>query len=142
MPTTLTPQDLLADLAKRGFTVRAVAGAISVAPATALTPEDRDAIRRLRAGLLAILSPVEAWDAATAFRLMEAADALVGGLGVDGRLPTVATAAAAVCGAYAARDMETVRVACGEFDAVVRTLAADRARVAVSGVTAAKGTGH
>jgi hypothetical protein len=129
MPGTLTPAALLADLLRRGFTVRILAGAISVAPASALTREDRDAIRGFRSGLLAILSPGEPWDTAAALAPMEAADALVERLGVDGRHPSVARAAAKVCGAYAAGSIEALRYACREFEAVVRRLAADRVRV-------------
>jgi hypothetical protein len=128
MPVAMSPSALLADLARRGFTVRAVAGAISVAPASGLTPEDRQAIRDRRARLLAILSPREPWDAATALRLMETADALVERLGVDARHPAVAAAAEEVGSAYATRDMETVRFAVAEFVVVVRRLAALRGR--------------
>jgi hypothetical protein len=142
MPAELTPSALLADLARRGFTVRAVAGAISVSPASALTPGDRDAIRRLRIELLATLSPGVRWDTATALGLMEAADSLVERLGVDGRHPSVARAAAKVCAAHAAQGMGAVRLACRGFEAVVRGLAADRVRVSPRGDTAAVGTGR
>src|SRR5262245_16678586 len=110
MPAT-APRDLLADLARRGFTVRAVAGSISVIPASRLTPGDREAIRERRAELLAILSPAEPWDQKTAIRLMSDADDLVGRLGVDGRHPEITDAAAVVTSALATRDLETVRFA-------------------------------
>jgi hypothetical protein len=128
MPATMTPPGLLADLAARGFTVRAVLGSISVAPASALRPEDRDALRASRAGLLAILSPAEPWDSATAIRLTAAADALVGRLGVDGRHPDVADAASMVASAFATCDWETVRFAVGEFVVAARAAATARPR--------------
>jgi hypothetical protein len=128
MPATMTPPALLTDLAARGFTVRAILGSISVTPASALRQEDRDAIRASRAGLLAILSPAEPWDSATAIRLTEAADALVGRLGVDGRHPDVQAAAGVVVSALAARDLETVRFAVAEFVAAVRAAATARPR--------------
>jgi hypothetical protein len=123
MIATMTPPDLLADLERRGFTLRAVAGSISVVPASGLTPDDRRAIRENRSELLAILSVAEPWDADSAQRLIDGADALVERLGVDGRHPAVAAAAGVVTSALAMRDMETVRFAVAEFIAVVRGLA-------------------
>ena len=62
MPATITSPTLLADLTRRGFTVRVVAGSISVIPGSGLTSTDRQAIRERRAELLALLSPAEPWD--------------------------------------------------------------------------------
>src|SRR5262245_34205532 len=57
----------------------------------------------------------EPWNPAEACRLTAEVNALVGDLGLDGRDPEVADAAAVVASAYRTRDMETVRFACGEF---------------------------
>ena len=119
---------LLSNLARRGFTLRAASGRLSVSPATALTAADREAIRERRNELLAIVSQGEAWNPQVAIRLMDDADALVERLGVDGRDPTITGAAALVCSAYALRDMETVRFACRDLEVVVRKLAAGRER--------------
>ncbi len=124
MPASMTPPALLSGLRRRGFTVRVIDGSISVIPASRLSSADRQAIRECRDNLLAILTPGAPWDTATALRLMNAADALVERLGVDGRHPKVAAAAAVVTSAHATRDMETLRFAVAEFTAVVRRIAA------------------
>jgi hypothetical protein len=121
MPASITPPALLATLSRRGFTVRAVGGFISVIPASELTADDREAIRQRRDELLAVLSPAEPWNLDTAIRLMDEADALVEQLSVDGRHPAIA-AAAMVSSAFATRDRETVRFAVAEF--AVRPVAA------------------
>jgi hypothetical protein len=118
-----TPTALLADFARRGLTLRATAGRLSVSPASALTATDREAIRQRRDELLALLSRAEPWDLPAALRLTHDADSLVGQLGVSGRHPAVADAAAAVVSALATHDMETLRFAVAEFAAVVGELA-------------------
>jgi hypothetical protein len=65
----------------------------------------------------------EPWDSRVALALMDTADALVEGLGVDDRHPEVRDAAAMVTSAHATRDLETLRLAVGEFTVVARTLA-------------------
>ena len=126
MPATMTAPDLLADLTRRGFAVRVASGAIAVTPASALDAADRQAIRERRAELLVILLPGEVWDVGTASRLMFDADGLVEKLGVDGRHPAVADAAAMVCSAHLTHELETLRFAVSEFVAVVHRLAAVR----------------
>jgi len=141
MPATMTAPAILADFARRGFTLRAVAGRLSVSPATALTVADRKVIRQRRNELLTILSLGEPWYQKTAIRLMHDAEALVEGRGEDGRHPAITNAAAIVCSAYRTRDMETLRFACREFEATVRGLATHRARLArlLPAETTAKG---
>jgi hypothetical protein len=116
----MTAPALLTEFARRGLTLRAVAGRLSVSPATALTVNDREVIREHRDELLAVLSPVEPWNLAMAIRLMHDADALVEQLGVSGRHPAIADAAAMVTSAHATRDMETIRFAVAEFALFVR----------------------
>lgn len=118
-----TTPAFLTDFAKRGFTLRAVGEQLSVAPASALTTADRQAIRERRNELLAILSPKEPWNPQAAIRLMHEADALVERLGVSGGHPAVAEAAAMVSSALAARDMETIRLAVVEFAVILRRIA-------------------
>jgi hypothetical protein len=118
-----TAPALLADFARRGFTLRAASGRLSVSPASALTAADREAVRQRRDELLALLARAEPWDLPTALRLMHDADSLVEQLGVSGRHPAVAAAAATVASALTTRDMETLRFAVAEFAAVVRELA-------------------
>jgi hypothetical protein len=124
----MTAPAILVDFARRGFTLRAVAGRLSVSPASALTSTDRDTIRRRRNELLSILAPGEPWDQQAAIRLMLDADALVERLGVDGRHPAISDTAAAVASAYRMRDLETLRFAVAEFEATVRGVAAGRAK--------------
>ena len=69
------------------------------------------------------LAGAEPWNPAAALRLVFDADALVERLSIDGRLPAVQAAAAMLVSALAARDMETVRFAAGEFAAAVRAAA-------------------
>lgn len=126
MTATQTAPELLADLAQRGFSLRTVAGKIVVTPASRLTPEDRDAIGNCRADLLAILSPGEPWNTATALRLMVDADAMVERLGVSGRHPAIADAAAMVTSAFATGDMETLQFAVGQFLTLLREVLAAR----------------
>ncbi len=126
MTTLMTAPELLADLTGRGFTVRTTNGAIAVTPASALSTADREAIRERRAELLGILSAGEVWDAATASCLMFDADSLVESLGVDGRHPAIANAAATAVIAQLAHDMTAFRNAISEFVVLVRRLAAVR----------------
>jgi hypothetical protein len=72
------------------------------------------------------LAGAEPWDQRTALRLLLDADTLVERLGIDGQLPTIREAAAVVTSALATRDLETVRLAVAEFEAVVRGVAASR----------------
>jgi hypothetical protein len=140
---------LVERLRERGFTFAVEGRAVRVRPASALTQGDRAAIRAELPALLAFLAAPgravagnlpdsatehaaelacgELWDPCEAARLMADADAVVERLGVDGRHPEITQAAARVVAAHATRDLETVRFACSEFVAVVRTLAA-RAR--------------
>jgi hypothetical protein len=118
-----TSSTLLSDLTRRGFTVRAAGESIAVAPASELTPDDRQSIREHRAELLALLSLAEPWNADTAIRLMSEADALVERLHVDGQHPAIMAAAAMVTSAHATHDLETVRFAVVEFITLVRQLA-------------------
>jgi hypothetical protein len=122
MGAPMTAPALLADFGRRGLALRASADRLCVSPASALTESDRGAIRQHRDELLALLSPAEPWDAEAALRLAHDADSLVGQLGVSGRHPAVADAAAMVVSALATRDMETLRFAAAEFAAVVREL--------------------
>ena len=115
---------LIASLRKRGFRLTVDSGSLRVAPASALTADDREAIRIELPALVAALSPGEPWDQRTALRLMEAADALVERLGVVGSRPEITTAATMVVNAYATRDVETLRFAVAEFTVIVRRLAA------------------
>ena len=123
MPVLMTAPALLAGLSNRGFTLRAVSGRLAVSPATSLTAADRDAIYERRNELLAILSPGEPWNPGVAIRLMHDADTLVEEMGVSGRHPAIADAAATVTSAFATRDMETLRFAMSEFVSVVRRVA-------------------
>jgi hypothetical protein len=135
MPTPMTVPVLLADFARRGFTLRAVSGRLSVSPATALTAADRTVIRERRTELLAALSPVEPWDTAAAIRLMFEADALVEQLGVDGRFLVIANAASKVVNVLATHDMAAFRVALSEFAVIVRATADERLFVSGTGQT-------
>jgi hypothetical protein len=126
MPAPITAPALVADFARRGFTLRAVAGRLSVSPATALTTTDRETIRERRNELLSVLSPGEPWDLVTAVRLMHEADTLVVQLGVSGRHPAVVAASAMVTSAFATHDLETVRFAVSEFAVLIRRLARER----------------
>lgn len=130
----MSPADLIAYAADRGVRLRELGGrlrCLSVGP----LPEDlRTILVARKAELLAHLgSPppggAEPWDGREARRLMEAADALVERLGVDGRHPAVAASAAAVASAYRVRDMETLQLAVAEFEVAVRRQAADRVRL-------------
>jgi hypothetical protein len=122
----MTPSALVGSLRARGFTLTVVSGSLRVAPASALTAGDREAIRAGLPALIAALAPAEPWDTKAAVRLMESADGLVERLGVDGTRPEVTAAAAMVTSACAARDMETLRFACREFEIAVRQVAAER----------------
>lgn len=124
---------LLDALQRRGITLSAAAGRLVVHPATALTPDDRTAIRRHLTELVAAVAgwqtplggvepavPRDPWDQPAALRLMFDADTLVERLGVDGRHPAIAAAAARAAGAHAARDMTALRLVLTQFEAVVR----------------------
>ena len=124
---------LLEDLRRRGIALSAAADQLIVQPASALSPADRAAIRRHLAELVAVLTGeakphlgvepatvLDPWDQSAALRLMFDADTLVERLGVDGRHPAIAAAAARAAGAYAARDMTALRRALTEFAAAVR----------------------
>ncbi len=124
---------LLDALQRRGITLSAAAGRLVVHPATALTPDDRAAIRFHLAELVAVVAgarqplrgvepaaPSDPWDQPAALRLMFDADTLVERLGVDGRHPAIAAAAARAAGAYAVRDMTALRLALTQFEAAVR----------------------
>lgn len=119
---------LITELRNRGFILRVVAGSLRIAPASALKPRDRDAIRTDLPALIAALSPGNPWNQREALRWMYDADTLVERLGVDGQHPEVAAAAAMVGSAYASCDMETVQFACSEFGVVVRAVAARERR--------------
>lgn len=132
---------LLDALRGRGIVAAAVGGKLVVRPATKLTASDRAALRRHLPELVVVLAggheptaevpPLageETWDPVVASRLVFDADALVANLGVDGRHPAVAGAAAAVVSAHATHDLETLRFAVSEFVTVVRGLAAVRSR--------------
>jgi hypothetical protein len=126
MLTTPPASELLVDLARRGLSLRVVAGKIMVTPASRLTPKDRETIGKYRVDLLAMLSPGEPWNTTTALRLMNEADALAERLSVSGRHPEMADAAAMVTSAFATPDLETVRFAVGQFTALVRKHATKR----------------
>jgi hypothetical protein len=132
MPTSLPAPAILADFARRGFAFRAVADRLRISPASALTTADREVIRERRTELLAILTPAATWNQEEAIRLMHEADSLVEQLGVSGRHPAVADAAAMVVSAFATRDMETVRFAVSEFAVVVRRVASERKSTGVT----------
>jgi hypothetical protein len=123
MQTPIPAHLLLANFAQRGFTLRAVAGRVSVTPASALTSTDRNAIYESRDELLAILSAKEPWNQKAAIKLLCEADALVGQFGLSGRRAEVFDAASMVTSAFASRDMETLRFAVVEFDLSIRRLA-------------------
>jgi hypothetical protein len=129
----MSPADLVTHAAGRGVRLQAVGGVLRCLSAGPLPDDLRAALATRKAELLAHLSEPrlkggQPWDRRVALRLMEAADALVERLGVDGRHPAVAGAAAMITSAYVTRDVKTVRFACAEFEAVVRGLGADRAR--------------
>ena len=145
MPVPSPAPVLLGEFVRRGFTLRVVAGGLSVAPAAALTLDDRAAIRARRDELLALLSvpdgrptdgpatrPGEPWNVRVALKLMADADGLVERLGVDGRHPVIVDAAALVVSAYQTHDLETVRFAVTEFVVAVR----ERARRAAERTSA------
>jgi hypothetical protein len=78
----MSAADLLADLARRGFTLAPEGDGIRVAPASRLTGDLRAAIRGRRAGLLALLrrpatgaAPAGPWDQARADALLAAVNA-------------------------------------------------------------------
>lgn len=126
--------DGLGALAGRGIAVSvAPSGLLQVRPASYLTRAERVWLRGHAGAILAHLGATPGgrdarpsgsapWDLGAALRLTHGADSLVGQLGVDGRHPRVQDAAAAVVGALATRDMETLRFAVAEFVAVVREL--------------------
>ncbi len=128
----MTTAALLDALRRRGITLSTVAGRLVVRPATALTTDDRAAIKDHLAELIAVLAagpssargqPAAAratWHQQMALRLMFEADGLVEKLGVDGRHPVVADAAALVVSAHAVRDMAALRLALCEFETAVR----------------------
>ena len=138
---------LVERLRARGFTFVVEDRAVRIRPASALTAADRQAIQADLPALVALLAQTdgagghsdsttehvvavasrEPWDAREAARLMAAADAVVERLGVDGRSPEISQAAARVLSALATQDLESVRIACGEFEIAVRA-EADRAR--------------
>lgn len=120
----MSASTLVAALRARGFSLRVDAGSLRVTPKSSLTPSDRIAIRAELPALIKDLSPGEPWDQTEANRLMVAADSLVERLEVEGRHPEIDSAASMVRSANAARDLETVRLACSEFEAVVRAVAA------------------
>ena len=124
-------------LAARGITVAASPSrTLQARPGSLLTDDDRARLRECAGAILAHLgTPVtnagtitlsgnEPWNSGVALKLMEEADALVERFGVDGRHPDVQLAAALVCSARAAKDMETLRLACREFEVALRRLAA------------------
>ena len=115
---------LLADLTRRGFTVRVAGGALAIRPASELTANDRAAIRECRAALLLALSSPEPWDAGDAVRQMYEADTLVGQLGVSGSHPEVRDAATHVNKAFTACDPIAFRLALAEFTSTIRRVAA------------------
>jgi hypothetical protein len=130
---------LIHDLRSRGFSLAAVKGSLQVRPAANLTPADRAAIRAQLAELLAEVTPGctfplmrlsgrVAWDQGEALRLLFEADELVERLGVSGRHPEIAAAAAVVDSALATRDLETVRFAVAEFAAAVRSVFTEQGR--------------
>lgn len=115
----MTAAALLDALRGRGLELRDAGGRLEVRPAGRLTPVERGAIRSHLTELLALL----AWDQAAALRGMEAADALVEGLGVSGSDPRVRSAAESITGTYAARDAVAFRAAVDALGGVVRRLA-------------------
>ena len=73
----------------------------------------------------------EPWNGMKAVRLMSDLDDLVERLGVQGDDPSLREPALMVMSAYKTRDMETVRFACSEFEAQVRTLAGEKRAIRV-----------
>lgn len=124
----MTPSALIRRLRARGFRLAAAGGSLRVAPASTLTPGDREAIRGSAAALVAALTPWGHGNADAPLRLMEAADGEVEWLGVDGTRPEVAAAADAVSLARSGGDSEALRFAVADFLVVVRSLAAVRGR--------------
>lgn len=131
-----TIKDALNEFATRGVVVGASpTGTLQARPASLLTTEERAWLGANAGAILAHLkgaggadTPVvpsagEPWDRRVAIKLMEDADALVERLGVSGHHPDVRDAAARVASAYAARDLETVRLNVSEFKLLVRDLA-------------------
>ena len=124
----MSPAALIALAAGRGVRLQVVGGALRCVSAGPLPDDLRDLLAARKQELLVHLggrsiTRGQTWAQGEANRLMEAADALVERLGTDGRLPAVQAAAAMVVSALAARDMETVRFAAGEFAAAVRAAA-------------------
>ena len=129
----MSTAELMDTFRRRGIALSADAGRLMVRPATALTPDDREAIRRYLPELVAVLavagtpSPCpetavasNSWNRATAHQLMFDADTLVERLGVDGRHPVISTAAARVTDAHMAHDLLALRRALTEFETAVR----------------------
>jgi len=126
MSASVIARDLLDDLTRRGFALRAVAGSLSIVPASKLTADDRQAVRQHRADLLALVPPVELWNLAEAIRLMDAADATVERLNVSGLDPIIQAAAAGCVDAHRCRSMAVVRSACLEIEQRAHALSATR----------------
>jgi hypothetical protein len=128
--------------AQRIAVVASPSGTLQVRPASRLTADDREWLREHTGAILAhlrttlvadsniTLSGNEPWDTQVALMLMRESDALVEQLGVDGRHPAVADAAAMVSSAAATHDLETLRFAVAEFTTLIRRLADERVSAA------------
>jgi hypothetical protein len=128
----MSARELVNALSARGIALSVVEGRLQARPASALTPQDRDAIRSVLTDLVALLIPVpaltgpEPWDPAVAIQLMHDADSLVAQADLDGRHPVLVDAAGMVQDAYFTRDLGTLRFAVTEFAFAVRNVTRER----------------
>lgn len=129
----MSTSEMIDALRHRGITLSVVAGKLVARPASALTGHDREVIRGSAQELVAALTAERepdlevdgevgraTWDQSAALRMMFDADTLVERLGIDGRHPEIAAAAARVTAAHMTRDMLSLRRAVSEFETTVR----------------------
>jgi hypothetical protein len=97
-------------------------GSLRVTPASALTPDDRAAIRGNLNDLIAALAPEEPWNLAEAIRLMDEADALVERLAAPGSHPAIQAAAEMAASAFRRHDVLSYRTAVAKIVSLARQL--------------------
>jgi hypothetical protein len=139
----VTPAALVARLRDRGLTLRVADGSLRVAPASSLSPADREAIRANLPGLILYFAPsaevqssrlpipernvgsptAAPWDAAEALKLMRQADEVAIRLGVPSTHPALQAAAARAIGANDRGDLAGLRAAVTEVENLSRRLA-------------------
>ncbi len=119
--------ELIATADARGIRLWVEGGRLQCWSPVPLTDDVRSLLLAHRPGLVTYLAAVR-WDRSEANRLMEAADALVEELGVNGLAPKIQAAAGRVGAACQAGRLPALRAGIAEFERVVRVVAFERGR--------------